>query len=201
MSKDNSLLDGFGGVKAKFLVISVTSDWLYPPYLSKEIVSALTANEIDVHYCEIKSNHGHDAFLLESGQMNYLIGRFLNHIMVRDAMVMAVPIIPESASIEDAAKVMIEHAVNHLPVVSCDERLTGIVTSWDISKAVAFRHQCLEEIMSTTVITAKPDEPIEDAVTRMERHRISALPVVDGDGMVVGIITSEGISALTGRYS
>ncbi len=69
LTQDDSLTNGLSGAKANFLVISVSSDWLYPPYQSQEIVSALAANERDVHYCEIRSNYGHDAFLLESGQL------------------------------------------------------------------------------------------------------------------------------------
>ncbi|CAG0947875.1 partial homoserine O-acetyltransferase, partial [Anaerolineae bacterium] len=48
-----------------FLVVSFTSDWLYPTYHSKELVSALTAVGADVSYLNIQSSWGHDAFLLE----------------------------------------------------------------------------------------------------------------------------------------
>ncbi|MDI6719081.1 MAG: homoserine O-acetyltransferase [Methanomicrobiales archaeon] len=199
LTKDGSLISGFSGVRSKFLIISITSDWLYPPYQSQEIVSALSANEADVQYCEIRSNYGHDAFLLEAGQLNYLISRFLNHTVVRDVMVQDVPVIAESASIDDAARQIIEREVNHLPVLSADGRLAGIVTSWDIAKAVAGRHRCLEEIMTRTVITSTADETIEAAVKRMGKFNISALPVVDADQRVIGIISSDGISSLVGR--
>ena len=72
LTQDGSLTTGLTGVKASFLIISVSSDWLYPPYQSQEMLSALTANEAEVHYCEIRSNYGHDAFLLESGQIHHL---------------------------------------------------------------------------------------------------------------------------------
>ncbi|MDD1720059.1 MAG: homoserine O-acetyltransferase, partial [Methanoregulaceae archaeon] len=74
LARDGSLANGFSGVQASFQVISVSSDWLYPPYQSQEIVSALAANNCEVQYCEIRSNYGHDAFLLEGGQLNYIIG-------------------------------------------------------------------------------------------------------------------------------
>ncbi|MDD1725125.1 MAG: homoserine O-acetyltransferase, partial [Methanospirillum sp.] len=77
LTVNDSLIDAFRDVTAKFLVIAVSSDWLYPSYLSREIVSALAQLDKNVEYCEIRSNYGHDAFLLESGQMNYLLGRFL----------------------------------------------------------------------------------------------------------------------------
>jgi homoserine O-acetyltransferase len=74
-----SLKDAFAGVKAKFLVISFSSDWLFPSYQSREIVTALRQNNIDVIYTEIQTDYGHDAFLLESEQLTNLISNFLEH--------------------------------------------------------------------------------------------------------------------------
>lgn len=64
----------------KFLVVSFTSDWLYPSYHSKELVSALTAAGIDVTYLDIKSSWGHDAFLLEVETMTTLIQSFVTRL-------------------------------------------------------------------------------------------------------------------------
>lgn len=66
-------------VKSKFLVVSFSSDWLYPSYQSKEIVSALRRNNADVSYAEIQSGYGHDAFLLESRTLTQLIVNFLEY--------------------------------------------------------------------------------------------------------------------------
>ncbi|HML05677.1 MAG TPA: homoserine O-acetyltransferase, partial [Methanobacterium sp.] len=137
LTKNESLAEGFENVKAKFLVISVDSDWLYPPAQSKEIVMALTANNIDVSYHELKSPYGHDAFLLEEGQLNYIINGFLSEILVRDVMTPFIARISDESSIDEAAKLMLEEKVTHLPVVDDGDRLIGIVTAWDISKAVA----------------------------------------------------------------
>lgn len=78
---DGSLYKVFRNVKARFLVISFSSDWLYPSYQSKEIVKALKANGIDVSYCEIPSSYGHDAFLLEEEAQTNLIRGFLAYTM------------------------------------------------------------------------------------------------------------------------
>ncbi len=72
----------------KFLVVSFTSDWLYPSYHSKELVSALTAAGADVTYLDIQSSWGHDAFLLEVDTMTDLLGGFL-HRLAREAAVSA----------------------------------------------------------------------------------------------------------------
>ncbi len=65
----------------KFLVVSFTSDWLYPSYHSKRLVSALTAAGADVTYLDIKSSWGHDAFLLEVETMTNLVHSFLHRLV------------------------------------------------------------------------------------------------------------------------
>ncbi len=64
----------------KALVISFTSDWLFPSYQSKELVSALRANNINTIYKEIKSQYGHDSFLLKYKQLTPPIRRHLNKL-------------------------------------------------------------------------------------------------------------------------
>lgn len=81
-----SLVKRFENVRAKFLVVSFTSDWLFPSYQSKEIVSALMANGVDVTYCEIDSSYGHDAFLLEVDRLTGLMGDFLAHVCATEGV-------------------------------------------------------------------------------------------------------------------
>ncbi len=75
-----SLSDAFRKVTAKFLVVSYTSDWLYPPWQSKELVRALLQNDIDATYVEIDSDYGHDAFLLEVERLAELTRDFLKRV-------------------------------------------------------------------------------------------------------------------------
>ncbi len=58
-------------------MISFTSDWLYPSYQSLEIVRALRGRNRDVAYCELPSNYGHDAFLVDVAEQTDLIRGFL----------------------------------------------------------------------------------------------------------------------------
>ncbi len=67
-------------VQCKMLLLSYTSDWLYPPYQSEQIVYSLVRNDKSASYCRIESNYGHDAFLLEVDVMEELIGGFLDHV-------------------------------------------------------------------------------------------------------------------------
>lgn len=80
LAEDGSLMATFKTVKASFLVISFTSDWLYPSYQSKEMIRALKANDLDVSDCEINCSYGHDAFLIEIDSQSRLITHFLNRL-------------------------------------------------------------------------------------------------------------------------
>lgn len=72
-----SLGAALGESKARFLVISFTSDWLYPTYQSLEIVNALRGRNRDVTYCELASNYGHDAFLVDVAEQSAMLRGFL----------------------------------------------------------------------------------------------------------------------------
>jgi len=73
-------LPGKQRVDSRFLVISFTSDWLYPSSQSLDIVRALKRRRIAATYCELKSTWGHDAFLVEVAEETRLITNFLRGI-------------------------------------------------------------------------------------------------------------------------
>jgi homoserine O-acetyltransferase len=76
-----SLENSFERIKCqKVFVASFSSDWLYPPYQSEEIVRALNANNIDVTYHKINSPYGHDSFLIEYQKVTGFIKRFLDSL-------------------------------------------------------------------------------------------------------------------------
>jgi homoserine O-acetyltransferase len=72
-----SLAAAFERVCSRFLVISFSSDWLYPSYQSQEIVRALRARNCDVAYVELESNYGHDSFLVDVAEQSELVRGFL----------------------------------------------------------------------------------------------------------------------------
>jgi len=72
-----SLVKAFSKTLARFLVVSYTSDWLYPTYQSKEMVTAMKKNNLDVSFCEIEAQWGHDAFLLPNEKLDHLMAGFL----------------------------------------------------------------------------------------------------------------------------
>lgn len=76
--KYGSLKNAFMRTNARFLVMSFTSDWLFPTSQSKEIVQALVKAGKDVSFCEIDSPCGHDAFLLEFETQTKIVKSFLS---------------------------------------------------------------------------------------------------------------------------
>ncbi len=70
----------FARCESKFLVVSFTSDWLYPSYQSKEMVFSLVRNGKDVSYVELNCAFGHDSFLLETDRQTGIIASFLETV-------------------------------------------------------------------------------------------------------------------------
>jgi homoserine O-acetyltransferase len=64
-------------VQARFLILSFSSDWLYPPSDSAELAAALRASGVDVEEHVIESTYGHDAFLLEEAAQTAYVRPFL----------------------------------------------------------------------------------------------------------------------------
>ncbi len=77
---NGSLVKAFSKCRSRFLVVSYTSDWLYPTYQSKEMVKAMKKNNLDVSFCEIDAQWGHDAFLLPSERLDNLVRSFLRSV-------------------------------------------------------------------------------------------------------------------------
>jgi|TARA_Y100001970_G_scaffold112236_1_gene140049 homoserine O-acetyltransferase len=74
---NGNLSEAFINSKVKFFIISFTSDWLYPTSENKEIVIALNAAGADVGFIEIKSDKGHDSFLLDVPEFLKSVKNFL----------------------------------------------------------------------------------------------------------------------------
>ncbi|MDI6887860.1 MAG: homocysteine biosynthesis protein, partial [Candidatus Thermoplasmatota archaeon] len=115
---------------------------------------------------------------------------------VKDVMLAPVITIKGGSSIREAANLIIEKNIDHLPVVSKENKILGILTSWDISKAVLGKYRFVDEIMTEKVITAELEESVESAAKKLQEHNISALPVVDKEQKVVGMITTSALSKL-----
>ena len=72
------LKDALAATTARFLVVSYSSDWLFPKSQSQEIVRAMIAGDRDVSFVEIDSPHGHDAFLIDTDRLTRITSAFLD---------------------------------------------------------------------------------------------------------------------------
>jgi homoserine O-acetyltransferase len=74
---EGDLVRALERIRARMLVLSFSSDWLFPPYQSQELTDALLRARKDVTYVNIETPCGHDAFLLEIETEGRIVGAFL----------------------------------------------------------------------------------------------------------------------------
>jgi acetoin utilization protein AcuB len=104
----------------------------------------------------------------------------------------------------EAQELMAHNHIRHLPVIDQDQQLIGIVTDRDIRSALPYnfiKDSCSpaqrEEICSLTVkdimtddpITVSPTYTIQDALLLIQKSKVGALPVVEDDGKLSGILS------------
>ncbi|MDH7594062.1 MAG: homocysteine biosynthesis protein [Methanomicrobiales archaeon] len=120
---------------------------------------------------------------------------------VKEIMSRMVHAITEDESIKTAARKLLRGDTNHLVVLDHAGRLVGIVTTYDISKSVVQegRGGLVKDIMTRQVIRTTMDEHLDIAAQKLERYNISALPVVDRDSRVVGMLTAIDLGKLLER--
>jgi CBS domain-containing protein len=102
------------------------------------------------------------------------------------------PMVPVNTPLTQVAALIVQGRGNIIAVLDGDERLVGVVTTWDITRAVA-EGTCegsLEAIMTKRIISAGPAARIPDIVRELEQNRISAMPVVE-EGRVLGMVSSD----------
>lgn len=106
--------------------------------------------------------------------------------------------------VQEAAALMRERALRHLPVLDAGQRLVGIVTDRDLrqvpfeaalgrvdERAAQLGAVPVREVMTWGVVTVTPATDLREAIGVMREQRLGALPVVDATGHVVGILTER----------
>jgi len=76
----DSLKGALTRIKAQILSIAFTSDWLFPPFQTEEMVDILKELNKDIEYKSLETHKGHDAFLLEYDLINPIIENFMNSL-------------------------------------------------------------------------------------------------------------------------
>ena len=135
-------------------------------------------------------------------------------MIVADVMTRNVISVPPDATVESAAKTMLQRGISGLFVVNADGRLAGVVTEGDLLRrdelgtqrsrpwwlrllvspgrqAADFTRthgRRVSDVMTEDVVTVSANGPLDDVVELMEQHRIKRVPVVE-DGKVVGVVS------------
>jgi len=117
---------------------------------------------------------------------------------VRDVMTEPALSCTPDTSLSIAARRMEEADYGTLPVVDRDGRIVGIITDRDICLAFAHSdrnatHITVHEVMTPTVSTTLTDDDLQTALATMKHARVRRLPVCDGTGRLVGIISIEDV--------
>jgi CBS domain-containing protein len=120
-------------------------------------------------------------------------------MQVREVMTPNPATCTAAASIREIALLMAEHDCGEIPVVDENGKPAGVVTDRDIAcRAVANgrdpERTTAGDIMTTPVLTARPDDSLESCLADMERHQIRRVPVVDADGSCCGMVSQADIA-------
>ena len=123
---------------------------------------------------------------------------------VSDCMAMKVTVVDASDSVFDAATKMIEANVGCVVVMQQDD-IAGVVTKGDILRNSVLKQLDLKAtrvslVMSTPVVSVDQDASLEDAAKIMSERHVSKLPVLDSEGLLVGIITSTDVIRVEPEY-
>jgi len=104
------------------------------------------------------------------------------------------PTVSANASVKDAARVMVEGGLSHLPVVE-KSKLVGILTPTDLLIVVEKDNPqiTVEEIVRSPCIPIYQSAPLSVALATFRAAKVNALPVLDDDAKLVGIITDRDI--------
>ena len=120
----------------------------------------------------------------------------------------AVTISPDAA-LESAARLMYKSKIKRLPVVDSDGRLTGIISRADVlsvfdrsdppqllsPEGTTAMKTSVKEIMTTQVVAVKLGASFKEMAARLRENRISAFPVIDDDGKVIGVVSEADMLA------
>lgn len=98
--------------------------------------------------------------------------------------------IHERARLREAAEVLQSMDFRHLPVVNDEQEVVGILSDRDLrGLATDALEARISTLMSSDVLSVEEEDDVEDVVELMLENKVGAIPVVDGDGALVGIIS------------
>ena len=118
---------------------------------------------------------------------------------VEDVMTKNVIVAHPTDSLNKVSGLLIDNNIDQVPVVDKERKLVGIVTAWDLTKALATQKKKLESIMTTKVVTSRKGEYIDVVARRLGKYQVNSTPIVDDEHKVIGIVTSSDINKFLSR--
>ena len=137
---------------------------------------------------------------------------------VKDVMTTRVIWVKKGATFREMALALREHRVSAFPVIDDDGKLIGVVSEADMLTKEALdgeagllagllhhrdqakaRGVTAGDLMTTAVVTVRPQDTVEHAAKLMYDHRVKRLPVTDAHGRLVGIVSRADVLAVFSR--
>ncbi len=123
-------------------------------------------------------------------------------MFVSRSMTRKVITVDQEAGILDAQELMAANKIRHLPITDSDQQLIGVVTDRDIRSALPYEFYedpqgakekisalKVSDIMTRDPITISPTYTIQDALLLIQNSKVGALPVIDDNKRLTGIIS------------
>jgi acetoin utilization protein AcuB len=109
-----------------------------------------------------------------------------------DIMTTKVVSIRQTATVREALKLLAELDVRHLPVVDERDELVGMLSERDLlrlRRSTEVLNRAVSEVMSADVLVVTPTTHVDEIIDLMTEHKVGALPVVDNDSQLAGIVS------------
>jgi len=115
--------------------------------------------------------------------------------LARDLMTSPVQALSSDATVSDAWSLITHKGFRHIPIIAVHGTLVGMVSDRDLRRHVPGMNQGVQhrlaEIMTTRVISATPETDIREIARIMLDERIHAVPILDGNRRLVGILSAR----------
>jgi CBS domain-containing protein len=126
-------------------------------------------------------------------------------VTIKELMTRPAVTCPNDSTLEHAAWLMWEFDCGMIPVVDAEGRAVGVITDRDVCMAAYTQGRALRDIpvatsMAHHVIAIHADESVETAEHLMADNQVRRLPVIDGDGKVVGVVSLNDLARLAGEF-
>jgi CBS domain-containing membrane protein len=148
--------------------------------------------------------------------------RLASRVPVKDVMTKDVIAVKTDTDLQEAARLLSEHRISGMPVIDSNSRVIGVISEADLLvlaglkkehtfkdvlrnilgpslPAQANRGNRVENAMSVPPITASADDDIGEVAKILDQRRIKRLPVVDGEGRLMGVVSRADIVRAMGR--